>query len=268
MGSGSMRTNVRIPSARGGASQVLVGCLVVLVLVIGLAVAGGIYAANNWRGWVASGLEATINVTAEQAGLEQAQLTAVKEQITALMEDFRAERITFEQLVQVGDELTSNGDIFAMGMMQGLGSKYIEESALDDAAKADGRLAIQRFVRGLSEGSIEGQAVQQVLAPLQDTSGQGAIQISVNNISLSLKSPGSVTPEELTETFANLHATATAAGVPEDVEPFDFAAHLRGAIDRALGRAPTDGTGDSALDAPEGQGADAPAERAGDGSGG
>lgn len=235
---GVARAGRAVASRRGGASKVVVGCLVVLVLALGALVAGGFFVAQNWRGWMASAVEIGINETASQAGLAPSQLDEIKAQVGALMDDFRAGNVTLEQLGLVAEELTEGGDIIAMGVVQGVGTQYLGAVQLDEAAAASGRMAIQRFVQGLNDGSIESGALQSALAPLQDAAGQDVIRISVNDISMALKPPGRVTPEELQQVFTNLHEAATAAGVPTEVPPFDFAAHLREAIDRALGRAP------------------------------
>jgi hypothetical protein len=228
---------------RGG---VLAGCLIALALFVVLLVAGGVYAAMNWRSWVSAGLEQGMTAVIDEADLTQVDADAMKAEVAALMLDFENKQVSLEDLAKVVEEIAESPVLPAASIMV-VDTQYIQSSELADEEKADGSTQLSRFMRGLFTGDISKTKIDDVTEPIHYTGGPGgnAFRINTNNLSIELKAPEDVTIEELQAFLANCKTTADDAGVPPERYDVDMAAEFAAAIDRALGRAP-------ALPAPEG----------------
>ncbi len=238
---------------RGGIGKTMVGCL---VLVVGLLVAGafgGWYVTQHWRDWGASGIEKLVDVTVDKAGLPDEQADEIRAQFGALAQDLRDDKITLDQLKSVVQELLDDGNVLAMGAVQGMGGKYVEEAGLEQGEASEARSEIQRFLVAMKDGSIDQSKFTEVLKPITADDPNGAIQIQVKGVSLSLKRPGDVTKADVEALVSNLKGASDEAAVPETVQAFDFAGYVKSSINRALGRATA---GDQDGDADDGAGGD------------
>lgn len=241
----------RSQAARGG---VLQGCLIALGVLVLLVVIGGVFVAMNWRGWTASLIEQGMTTVIDEADVSDADAAAMKGEVASLMQDFRDEKVSFEDLAHVAEELAESPVMTAASVMF-VDKTYVQSSSLPPEEKAEGTTQISRLMRGLFSEEISKTKIDDVTEPIHydpSTDKKPPVQINSNNLNMQLKSPDDVTPEQLRAFLNNCKTTADEAGIPPERYEVDMAAEFSAAIDRALGRAP-------ALPAGEGSPADAPA---------
>jgi len=235
---------------RGG---VLAGCLIALAIVGVLVVGVGIYAAMNWRTWASNGVNTIVEKGIEQSSLPDSEKQEVLAVVNSFTSEFEAGDVSVEDFFKVLEQLGQSPVMPAMVVM-GIEESYITKSELTDEEKADGAKQLSRFVRGLSEDKISQTKIDDVTEPIHAPMGASdKVAIHTGNINVELKSPNSVTPDELRAFLANAKAEADAAEIPDEKVEIDWSDELQLAIDRALGRAPQ---------APEAEADDAPDESA------
>jgi hypothetical protein len=219
---------------RGG---VLAGCLIAAAVVAILLVIGAVFVAMNWRSWTSQALHGAVNAAVSESALpaqEQQEVMAVVEEFTA---EFEAGDVSAAQFGEVLKQVSESPIMPAMVVM-GVEKSYIETSSLSPEEKAEGTKHLSRFVRGVREGTISQTKIDDVTEPIHAPLGsQNKLSIHAGNINVELKQPEDVKPEELTQFLANAKAEADAAGIPDEKFEIDWSEELRGAIDRALGRA-------------------------------
>lgn len=221
---------------RGG---ILFGCLVAVGVVALLMLIGGIITAMNWRTWVAAGIEQGMTSVIDQADLTATDSTAIKGEISELMQDFKDKKVSLEDLAKVLEEVAESPVLAAASIML-VDVQYIQGSDLTDEEKAEGSKQFSRFMRGLFAEDISKTKIDDVCEPIAYTGGPGgnAMRINAGNLNLELKLPADVTPEELKAFLANCKTEADTAGVAPERYEIDMPAEFSAAIDRAMGRAP------------------------------
>lgn len=211
----------RVPARRGG---ILAGCLVVAAIVLVLVVIAGIYVGMNWKGWVASGMQQITTKVVTDSGLPQDQKTQIISDITSLTDEFKAGKVSLDQMQKVGQEIAQS-PLLPLAGVQAARQQYIEQSDMTAEEKAAAILALQRFARGIHEKKISPDAIDSVVKPITTLKPDGRWELKAKP-----------TRQELDQFIANVKAQADEAKIPE--EPFDLniAKELKKAIDTALGR--------------------------------
>ena len=232
-------TNYR-PAARRG--NWLLGCGIVLVIVVLLVVAGGVFVARNARSWAASGMEKMATAMIEQAPIgeeERAETLAVLDGFT---QDFRDGKVTVEQLIGVMEQITKS-PLLPAGVAMGIGEMYFAESALTEEEKAQGRLQLTRIARGMADGMLVEQDLRRAVEPIVAGADEAEVlEFRVpDQTSVRLKGPGAVTPDELRAFIGSARSVADERGVAPEPDAFDYSGELRKAIDAVLDGSGTPG---------------------------
>lgn len=189
----------------GGCSKVLgYGCLIVILMGVIL----GAVVWTQWRGWTADSLRSVAEEMIKRSDLPDAQSTRIRERINGLAEDF-----------ENGDVSTTQFGL-AMGLlMQGpffvkiFHDEVVTRSGLSDDEKAEASLTLQRFARGVSEGSISTTDLQE--------SASGAKNQKPSD-------------DDIRAIIAECKTKADNAGIPEEPHEIDVAGSVDRAIERAL----------------------------------
>jgi len=232
MTQGSMLAGDGVPRRRDRRGGIVAGCLIALG-VAGLLLAIGIFwFSQNWRWIVANPTRAAMVEMVEQSSLPEDQRQRIIAEIDTVAEDFKSGKITLEQMQRLGEEI-GESPLVPIAAVYFLDDGYFEKSGLTEEEKTEGRLALNRYARGVYEGDIARSDVERVLDPIADTSGE----------SVELRPAEKVTDEELLELIRRAREKADQVDVPNERWEIDFASEFSAAIDRALGRA---GSGDSA----------------------
>ncbi len=215
-------------SGRAPGAGVLKGCLVVLVIVVILGVIGAIFVARNWKGWIAQGAEALATTVVNESQLPQDQKDSIVSEVRKLGDDFKAGRISTEDLQRVVEAIAES-PLIPLAGVQAARQNYVDPSDMTPEEKASANRALQRFARGIHEKKIAPaeEAVTETIKPIVRLKPGNQWEFKDNPTRL-----------EVDQFIANAKARADDAQIPD--EPFDLniADELKKAIDRALGRAP------------------------------
>jgi hypothetical protein len=202
--------------------NLLLGCLGVILLVIVVGIIAGIYVARNARQWVGDGMHTAGVAMIKDSNLPDDQKERIILQIDELHQGFLAGVITFEQLGQVFAEIAES-PLLPMGLVWAMDAKYVEPSGLDDQAKADARLQLQRFARGVYEEQLNETDVDEVIEPYSTVAPDGSRELKEQ-----------LTDEELNALIADVKQRADSAGISNEPFDVDIAAEVEKAIDEAL----------------------------------
>jgi len=213
----------RFRTRRGGVMQ---GCLIALAILALIAVGVGIYVATHWKGWAATAANAVTEQVVKESGLPQDQKDAIVAEVKQLGEDFKAGKVSTDDMRRVGKALAES-PLLPLAGVQAARQKYIEPSGMTPDEKAAAILSLQRFARGVYEKKLPREAIDGVVKPITTLKPDGSWELKEDP-----------TRQELDQFVANAKAKADEAGIPE--EPFDLniAEELKKAIRQALGEKP------------------------------
>ncbi|MCA9298824.1 MAG: hypothetical protein KDA28_07145 [Phycisphaerales bacterium] len=217
---------------RGG---VLAGCLVVLGVLAVLVIAGGIWVAISWRGWVSGGLVTITESAIKESNIDPQEQEEILVHVRAFADDFKSGDVSFEEFGKVMEEL-GKSPLFVVGMVNVFEGEYFAESSLTDEQKADARLQFSRLARGLYDRSIDEGAIKDVLEPIekQEPSNDG-FEFDINGTHITAKDPKKCTPEELLAVLELVRAKADEAGVAPEAFEIDLSDEVKKAMDRGRG---------------------------------
>lgn len=211
------------------------GCLIAVGVVLVLLIGGGIFVATQWKGWAAAGITAMAEGITQQSDLPQDQKDKVLTSIKGVADDFKAGKITTEQLGKVMEEVVS-GPLLPVGIVAAAEEKYMKPSGLSQEEKDAGKRTMQRFARGLFEKKVAEADAQKVLEPIS----QGHLHISVNGQQTTTKQDfrlkDKVNDAELRDFLARAKAKSDELQIPDEEYKVNVADELDKAIKKALGR--------------------------------
>jgi hypothetical protein len=205
----------RFSGNRGGILKVLLIIFGVLfVCVIGI----GIYVATHWKAWTADVANMAVQQIVNESGLPEDQKQSILTDIKHLGDDFKSGKITTEQMARVAKSI-GDSPLLPLAGVQAVKTKYIEPSDMNADEKAAAILTVQRYARGVYEGKIPKDDIDDISKPISDLQSNGRWKIKEHP-----------TRMELDQFLANAKAKADAANIPN--EPFDLniAEELRKAI--------------------------------------
>lgn len=217
----------------------LVGCGIALAVLVLLVIGVVVVISMNWRGWTASGMRAGADAMITEMPIEEAEKLETQAVVSDFVERFRAGDISVEQLGLVLQEIAES-PLIPAGATIGVSHAYFEQSTLDEAEKAEGRVQIGRIAQGLADQTLDPAIVRDVLAPLEAQAGDtNFIQFDVNGQRMRIKEPGTPTDDELRVFIDNARTIADSNLLPPTPPPFDLSDELDQAIRRALGETPS-----------------------------
>ena len=228
------------PRKGGTGRYILIGCLTFVIIgLVGLGV-GGWFVASNWKTWAA---DATTSLMA--TGIRDTQLTNEQKReliarIEGMGEEFKADRLTLEDLQKIGQTLQES-PVLPVAVVQGMNAAYIGPSGLSDEDKQRAYRINDRIARGVFEERIELEELEPVLEPLSKE-GDANVRITTNDegattgFRMDLKQPEQVTTEELLEYMANAESLLEQKGIPDEPFEVDVIEEFDRVIEDALGR--------------------------------
>lgn len=214
------------PSGGGGTVKVVLIVLAAIVLA-GVLVCAGIFAAVNYAVQQARQLAAdvsrqTLVDMVEQSEMEAEDKQAVIAQIDRVAADFKSGKITLEQVGQVMEELAQS-PLFVLLMVRAAESKYVLPSGLSDEEKTQATLTLERVARGVFEKKIDPDSLDAALDPISTTDAQGQRQLKER-----------VSDDELRAFLAECRKLADGAGMPAERFSVDIGDEIKRSVDRAL----------------------------------
>lgn len=211
---------------RRSGSGCLKGCLIAFIILVIIGLLGAWWVSRNWRGMLSGIASSAFNQAIDESQLPEAEKQEVKAEIERVTKGFTDGTITDQQMGQIMDGLLQS-PLLPTVMVKGIESQYFDKSGLSAEEKAEGSVALQRFTNGMLTQKIGGAALDKVLAPIGDKQPDGEWKLREK-----------VTDDELRQFIAAAKAEADAAGIPEEVPPFDPSEELKKIIDAALNSAP------------------------------
>ncbi|MGD8522410.1 MAG: hypothetical protein PVF56_14785 [Desulfobacterales bacterium] len=202
------------------------GCLIAIIVVALLIVAGGIYVAKNFKSWAAAGITAAMSMMIEQSELPDEEKSEIVEILNQVKEEYLADDISLEELGKILEDMV-NCPAIAMGIVVQFEGSYVESSNLSDGEKTDAKLALNRFAQGLTSGVIGWEEIEAIVAPVSETNAEG---------DLTLKDPARVTDDEIREVLTAVKIAADRESIPEQLLEIDISESFRQTIEQALAR--------------------------------
>ncbi len=215
----------RRSSGGSGCTTLVIGCLVICLVLAGIACGTGLYFAftTNWNAVTANLVEPGIKSVIDGTDLPEAQKKGMKEQVTRLADGYREGKITLEQLQQVGDKMMHSPIISAIPV-EVARAKYIDPSGLSDEEKADATKQLQRVAHGMFEKKIDDKELDDlVVGRIADKNSEGKLEFR-----------DKISDEQLREFITACKDLADSKGIPDQNYEIDFAEEMKKAVDAVL----------------------------------
>lgn len=207
----------------GGCTTAIIGCLVVSLVLAGVACGVGYYVYINIGVMAANLAESQLNSAIDEFDLPDDQKAGMKEQVSRVAQGYRDGDISMEQLGGVAENLLQS-PAFTAVPVEIARSKYIEPSGLSDEEKADAKKQLQRIAHGAFEKKISEDELTALLdGRIADKQADGNLQFR-----------DEVPDEDLRDLIAAAKDLADEKGVEDQNFEIDLAAELKKAVDKAL----------------------------------
>jgi hypothetical protein len=222
------------PKKRSPWMACLVGCLAVLLVLLVMAAVVIYWISQNWRGWTAEGAAQVIKVQIGATNLPAPEKAEINAQVDRVATAVREGRLSFEQLGAIFQQI-GDSPLMPMLMVSALDRAYLARSGLNAEEQADGRVTIQRFMRGVLDGKIDQPGINAAMVHVADRGPGGDWRLRQR-----------LTDQELRDFLVAAKTEADEAGVAPAPDDFDPSEEFKRIIDAALGEAPAPAPDDSA----------------------
>lgn len=203
------------------------GCLIALLVLLVIVLLAAYWISQNWRDWAASAATTVSEQAINDSALPEEEKVELKEEVSRLTEAFKAGEVSSEEMVQIF-ELFAQSPLMASMIVSQVEAQYLNQSGLTEEEKLEGKVALNRYIRGLFNEQIPQQSLDEVLDPIADKQADGSWQLRQ-----------SVTDEQLRTMFAVAEEKADEAEIPDQVEQPDPSEELSRIIDEAIGKQQT-----------------------------
>jgi hypothetical protein len=207
---------------RGFWQNCLIGCLVVFAVMVVLGVIAGFWISQHWRGWFANIGSQVLNQMIDSSDLPQQEKVEVKVQVERVAKAFGEGKISNDQFSAIVKKLVES-PLMPTFVVMALERHYFARSKLSDEEKAEGRISLKRFARGVFDGKIKDQGIDAVMAHVADRRAGDRWELKQ-----------SVTDEELRAALSEAKAQADAANIPAEPENVDPSDEVKRIIDESL----------------------------------
>ncbi|MHC5058330.1 MAG: hypothetical protein ACYTKD_27045 [Planctomycetota bacterium] len=203
-----------------------IGCLAL----IGLAVVLGIVVYSKAESWAraagATLVEAVTEQAMSEAGLSEEEKDSAREPVREFARKIRDGEVSAEQVAAVVEEFAEGG-AWAVLLMRGFQTKYLEPSDLPEEEKAAGRVTVGRFVEGLLRETVPTKRLGEIsdIVTYETAGPDGEKQHKLKD---------SITTEELRSSLSIMKDAADAAGVEDREFTRDIGEMIGQAIERGM----------------------------------
>jgi hypothetical protein len=199
----------------------LIGCLVVFVTMVALAILAGVWISHRWRDWASTvGSEALKEVVAG-SDLSPQEKQAIGDQVDRVADGFRSGRLSLQQMKAIIEQV-SKSPLMTTIMVTAADKQYFAHSGLSDAEKVEGRQTVRRFARGAIDHKIDQAGMDAALSHVSDRERNGNVQMRQH-----------VSDEELRAFLTEAKLQADKAAIPDAPASFEAAAEFKKIIDEA-----------------------------------
>ncbi len=210
---------------RSGCATCLIMCLGMMFVCVVACGVGGWFVMKKAPDWARDAVVATI----EGSDLTEADKQIVTQQVDRVITEYKAGRISMEQLGQIAEEF-SESPLPTLMMAMAAEEAYIKSSGLEQAEKEQAKRTLQRVARGVFEEHIESDELNTALDYVSTQDANGARQFN-----------HPVADEERRNMLAECKRLADDSNVPDEDYKVNVGEQLKAAIDRALATNPMEG---------------------------
>jgi len=203
-------------------SGCLAGCLIALAIGLLILLVSGWLVYRNFRGltgWVASTAIESVIYTSPLPDIEKTELKAEVKRVT---DGFSNGTITDKQMERIMEGFTSS-PLISTFIVMAVEQAYFSKSGLTDEEQAAGRIALQRYAKGVVTKKIDERAVDKLMEHIANRGENGEWELQRQ-----------VTDEQLRAFLAEAKQQSDDAGIPAETEPIDPSDELKRIIDAAL----------------------------------
>jgi hypothetical protein len=200
----------------------LLGCLALVVVLLVVGVVATIFIARNIKGWFASGMSIAVKQEIDASDLPVEEKAEVKVEVDRAADLYRDGRMSQQQATLLLEKLMSSPLMTAI-VTTAAEKKYLDRSGLSEEEKAEARVTLPRFVRGMIDEKIDRQA--------RDDAFQHVGQRQPNN---QWRFRENITDDDLRAFLAAAKKAADEADIPEQPQAVDPSDEVKRIIDEAM----------------------------------
>jgi hypothetical protein len=204
----------------------LTGCLIVFVVLLAVAILGGIWVTHHWRGWASNFGSAAIKQAVEASDLVPQQKQAIGDQVDRVADAFRTGRLSVDQMGSIMEKIAKS-PLMTLIMVTAADKKYVAHSGLSAAEKAEGRETVQRFASGAMTHKVDRAGIDAAMAHISDMQPNGQVRLRQT-----------VSDDELRAFLSEAKQQADKAGIAAQPESVDVAAEFQKIVDEAMNENP------------------------------
>jgi hypothetical protein len=213
-----------------GCAQAAIGFGIFSFILLCIGLAGVFWLVQNARGFAESMVTPAIQNVVSQMEIPAQQKKQISARIEELGEDFKAQKISVNELKTILTGVIASPISAAAGTIW-FTEQYISKSGLTAAEKKDATLTAKRFAKGLLDTSITNNEANEVMDMISVETPNGETNIKQT-----------LTDKELRDILLKMKTAADAAGIPADVPDINFATEFDKVVDGVLNGTPESGT--------------------------
>lgn len=210
------------PRRRSKWASCLIGCLVVLGVMLVLMIVVAVWVARSWRGWAADFGSQAVSHAIDTSDLPPQEKGEVKVQVERVAKSLRDGQISGEQAKTILQGVFESPLMPAL-VVAAVDKHYLERSGLTDDEKAQGRIALSRFARGMIDHKIDEKGLDSVMVHVADRQPNGEWRLRQQ-----------VSDTDLRAALTEAKARADETGIAAEPEEFDPSDEFKRIIDEAL----------------------------------
>lgn len=212
------------PPQPSGCRNFAMGCGCAAGCLLLVAVGIGVWITMNWKNWAAElGKQVAADAVAKSS-LPAEDKARVLNRINQLADDFKAGKVSTEQLGKVMEQIAQS-PLLPLGLVMAADEKYVKPSGLTNEDKDAGRRTLQRLARGAFEKTIPEKDSQEVMKLVMEPQPGGGSGERLKE---------RLTDDELKAFLEKAKEKADAASVPDEPFEVNIADELEKAIDKVL----------------------------------
>lgn len=213
-----------VPPQPSGCRNFAMGCGCAAGCLLLVAVGIGVWITMNWKAWAADiGKQVAADAVAKSS-LPEADKARIRNRINQLADDFKAGKVSTEQLGKVMEQIAQS-PLLPLGLVMAADEKYVKPSGLTDEDKDAGRRTLQRLARGAFEKTIPEKDSQEVMKLVMEPQPGGGSGERLKE---------RLTDDELKAFLEKAKEKADTASVPDEPFEVNIADELEKAIDKVL----------------------------------
>jgi hypothetical protein len=210
----------------------LLGCLAAVIVFLILGAIATFWVSRNWREWIASGATVAVHQSIDDSQLPDEEKKQIKADADRFILGFREGRVSMEQFGLLVQKFAES-PLMTTFVASAVETQYLGKSGLSDEEKADARITLQRFMRGVIDNKIDNQTRDRALSNVADRQPDGNWQFRET-----------VTDAEIRAFVTEAKKAADDAQIPPEPPEFDPSDEVKRIIDEVMAMpagAPPDG---------------------------